>query len=366
MRPRSLVLASALTLLAAIPAVPAESTRTLKLEHTPTGAFAVENLAGSMRVVSGTGDKVVAVATVHAESDDLAASMKFEMVRGEKGVPTLRLRYPLDEHSTIRYPGSKSTAEGEGHHSFWNLFGGGSNSTTTYDGERVKVSTSSGALLYADVEVQVPRGSEGALRNFVGRIDARDVEGKLLFDSASGDITIQNARGEIKGDTGSGDVKAEQVEGSFSCDTGSGDCDVEGIHGDRIDCDTGSGEIRITDSSAERVSADTGSGGIKVVNVDAGELVADTGSGDIVFEARDGRLTRVKADTGSGDVTLRLPADASFEARADQGSGELVSRFRDAQPIVQKKEVVGYRRGDGRIQISIDTGSGDVTIEPGR
>jgi DUF4097 and DUF4098 domain-containing protein YvlB len=310
---------------------------------------------------------VVAVATIHAESDDLIASMKFEMVTGEKGVPTLRLRYPLDEISTIRYPGSKSSADGESHHSFWNLFGGGSSSTTTYDGEKVKVSTSSGTLLYADVEVQVPRrGAEGALRNFVGRIDARDVEGKLLFDSASGDITVANARGEIKADTGSGDVKAEGIEGSFTCDTGSGDCDVERANGDRIDCDTGSGDIRITDSSARRVSADTGSGGIKAVDVDTEEFLADTGSGDIVLEARDGRLTRVKADTGSGNVTLRLPADASFEARADQGSGDLVSGFRDAQAIVLKKEVVGYRRGDGRIQISVDTGSGDVTIEPGR
>ena len=74
----------------------------------------------------------------------------------------------------------------------------------------------------------------------------------------------------------------------------------------------------------------------------------------------------MSADTGSGDVRLRLPKDASFEVRADMGSGELESRFTDAQAIVNRREVVGYRRGDARIKIDVDTGSGDVTVEPAR
>lgn len=37
-----------------------------------------------------------------------------------------------------------------------------------------------------------------------------------------------------------------------------------------------------------------------------------------------------------------------------------------AQPIVKKRTVVGYRRGDGRIRIDPDTGSGDVSINPTR
>jgi DUF4097 and DUF4098 domain-containing protein YvlB len=92
---------------------------------------------------------------------------------------------------------------------------------------------------------------------------------------------------------------------------------------------------------------------------------ADTG-GSVDLELGGGSLARVSADTGSGDVRLRLPADASFEVRADMGSGELESRFTDAQAIVNRREVVGYRRGDARIKIDVDTGSGDVTVEPGR
>ena len=73
----------------------------------------------------------------------------------------------------------------------------------------------------------------------------------------------------------------------------------------------------------------------------------------------------MKADTGSGNVTLRLGPDASFEAFASQGSGEIRNRYADAEAIVKMKELVGYRRGDGRIRIEVDTGSGNLTLDPG-
>ena len=50
--------------------------------------------------------------------------------------------------------------------------------------------------------------------------------------------------------------------------------------------------------------------------------------------------------------------------RADQGSGDLVCRYDDARAIVEGRTVVGYTRGDGRIRITADTGSGDVIVAP--
>ena len=38
----------------------------------------------------------------------------------------------------------------------------------------------------------------------------------------------------------------------------------------------------------------------------------------------------------------------------------------DAEPILKRREVVGYRRGDGRIKIEVDAGSGDVVLKPAR
>src|SRR5882724_2955469 len=87
------------------------------------------------------------------------------------------------------------------------------------------VSSTSGTLLYADVEVQLPgRDLEATFRNLVGKLEGTGVQGKLLFDASSGDIVLDGVRGAIRADTGSGDVKATGAGGSLTCDTGSGDC----------------------------------------------------------------------------------------------------------------------------------------------
>ena len=345
----------------AAPAGAAEVTKTLRAElPATTGPFAVENLAGIMKVVPGTGTNVVAIVTVHAESQELADTMRFEKVAGDDGVPTLRVRYPLHSHATLRYPrrGDSTIID--------RMIGSGSSTSTEYDDHRVKVTDNRGVLLYADVEVQVPKTDVGAkFRNVVGTIEGQKVQGNLEFDSGSGDIVLTALKGSIVADTGSGDVKADHIEGSLDCDTGSGNCTLSNVKGESIDCDVGSGDVTVRASVVDRVSADTGSGDVHVLDVDLEEFEANTGSGDVELKTSGARLTRIVADTGSGDVTLRQGPAASFEARAAQGSGDLVVRYEDAQPIVRQREVVGYRRGNARIRIDVDTGSGDVLITPG-
>jgi len=363
---RSVIRAALLVALAAVPLSPpvaAEATRTLKVEIPPSAArFAIENLAGTMRVAPGSGDTVVAVATVHAESEDLAAAVRFESASGSAGVETFRVRYPYAKSTSFRYPGSGEKGDSYG----WltSFLGGGT--TTTYDGRKVKVSGSSGVLVYADLEIQVPRRAvEGAFRNVVGSLDAAGVEGRLRFDTGSGKITLDGIKGEVKADAGSGDVKATNLEGSFDCDTGSGDCVLDGFRGDIVSCDVGSGDMRLSSIVARKITTDAGSGDVLAVDIDVVEIDTDAGSGDVEVSAKGTRLERVRADAGSGDLTLKLGPDASFEAYADQGSGEIVNRYADAEPIVKGREVIGYRRGTGQTRIDFDAGSGDLVLEPG-
>ena len=311
----------------------AETTRTLRAEYSgdPAAPFVVENLAGTMTVVAGDGATVVAVATVHADDAALADAMRFEQVRDENGVPALRLIYPLDRERTIRYDArDEGGHHGRRDHGLGWLFGlGWGTSDLKYDGHRVRVSSSSGALLYADIVITVPRRALSvAFKNHVGAISAEGIEGRILLDTGRGGVTARRLKGEVKADTGSGDVLAEDIAGSFTCDTGSGSCDVTGFDGKELACDTGSGGI-----DAEFVGT---------------------------------RLRRVKADTGSGHVSVRLPADATFEVSADQGSGGLHCGFADATAVKSDHKVVGFRRGDGKVLISIDTGSGSANVDPAR
>lgn len=331
------------------PAVPApvEATRTLRGDHDVSAPFAVQNLAGRMRVVAGDGDRAEVTVTVHAESESLADAVRLEEVRDEHGVPTLRVRYPRDE-TRFRYPAAESR-----------------DSRTEYDGRRVTVSSSSGVVVWADVEVRLPRRSvEAKLRNGVGSLSATDVSGTLAFDTGSGDVALSHVKGDLLADTGSGNVLANDVSGRLRCDTGSGNCSITGFRGETLDLDTGSGSLVATDVEAQLVKADTGSGDIRLSRAAVEELRADTGSGDVDVDTSGEKLRRLKADTGSGDVRLRMGPEASFEVRADMGSGRIESRYEDAEPIFHRREIVGYRRGDGRIKIDVDTGSGRLLLEP--
>ncbi|HET9481962.1 MAG TPA: DUF4097 family beta strand repeat-containing protein [Candidatus Polarisedimenticolia bacterium] len=353
-------------LLAAGGAARAEATRTERLELaiTPGAAFAVENLAGTMRVVAGTGSKVTAVAVLHAESAEVLAKMALTRVDGASGEQILRVVYPTADYGAVRYDGSGQGDSG------WlsSMFGGNSNTTTKYAGEKVRVSSGKGTLMYAEVEVQVPSAAaDGAFRNVVGDLDANGLSlRKMTFDSGSGNLSLVDLTGDVGADTGSGDIKASRISGSFDGDTGSGDISLTDLDGDSITCDTGSGDIEVRDVVARTMDADTGSGDILAAEVDLEEFKADTGSGDVELLVKGGRLTSVDADTGSGNVVLGLGPDASFEARGDIGSGDIESRFSDAEAITQGREVVGYRRGGGRTRVSVSTGSGDLVLKPGR
>jgi hypothetical protein len=341
----------------------AEATRTLRFEYAGdvSRAFRVENLAGEMTVRPGNGPRVVVVATVRAADPALADLVRLEQVRDRKsGEPSVRVIYPIDRHTSYRYPRLGGADGGF----LSRMFGGQNN--VEYDGARVSVSGSRGVELYADVVVELPRGASTTFRNVVGTLNGSRVEGRLRFDTGSGDISLSDVAGEIAADTGSGDVSAEAVRGSFNCDTGSGDCNLTRFSGTSIDLDTGSGNVRVTESRADRVSADTGSGDVFLDVDDAAEVDADTGSGDVEIVAAGTRLSRITADTGSGDVSLKIASGIGFEMRTDVGSGDVDSDFSDAQPIIERRRVKGYRRGDERVKIDVDTGSGDVRVGPAR
>lgn len=199
---------------------------------------------------------------MHAESDALADALRFERRTWRGGELVLRLSWPVDQHRSFRFPAGPAESE---------LRYADDGSTDGWDGgrHRVRVSRNEGVLLWAELDVRVPRRAlEAGFYNRAGGVTASGVQGTLRFDTAAGAIEIDHV------------------------------------------------------------------------------------SGDVL------------ADSGSGDVRLRLPRDASFELRADTGSGDVKSRFPDSEPIVRRREVIGYRRGDGHVKIDVDTGSGDVTVEP--
>lgn len=362
MRLRSGLSAVCLAVALALPTtLAAEVTRTLKAELTggDVSGFAVENLAGSMRVVPGAEGIVTVVATVHAETGALADAMRLQRVAGEGG-PVLRVRYP-ESVRTVRYRAPLEDDEVSISLGFLSF----SSSTYHYDDRTFHVSTGHGKRVWADLEVHVPPHlARARFKNLAGLVEAEGVEGTLRFEVASADLRLHRLAGRLSLNGSSGDIHASDIRGSWASEFSSGDCALDHFEGDSLSLRTSSGDIHARHVRAGRVTVDTSSGDAWFGDADLEEFEGKASSGDFVIEAEGSRLKDVRAHTSSGDVTLRLPREASFDASADQSSGDMEVQFSDGTATRRHEKVVAYRRGNGGTRIRVETSSGDLAIGP--
>lgn len=378
MRSAATAMLAALGLALALPAAAAERELELRLD----GARPVElqNLAGTVSIVPGDGEFVIR-ARVSAESDALAGEVSLRTSeRG--GVREVVVEYPQGV-SRLRYDGEE----------FRRI-----NTSVTYQGRKIQVSSSRGEQLRVDLEIFVPADAALRIRNGVGPVSAERVRGELSIsaraggirvldglgrlraESGSGGIAIEGYRGDVVADTGSGRIGIENVLGRVEADTGSGSVSLRGIDGD-IEVDTGSGSVTITDARAQRVSVDTGSGSVSLTDVsgsldiDTGsgrvrgegfvagpDVVIDTGSGSVSLAGDLGGMRRLVVNTGSGGVDIQSATPLSLRLDLRAGSGDV------RVDIPTLGQVESGRRtfravagaGDGTARISV--GSGGIRI----
>lgn len=357
-RPSALLIGSFLALAPASSRA-ADTVRTLKAELSGPDAahFAVDNLVGTMRISAGSGAAVTVVATVYAESAELADAVRLERVAGEGGAAALRVRYPYDKVSTFRYRAPSDDGDLVG---AW-----ASSSDYDYDGHHVRVSRGRGKWLHADLEIQVPAGRlRAGFRNLEGLLEADGLQGQLHFEVSSADMRLLRLDGDIELDGSSGDVRARDIKGNWKSDFSSGDTDLDGFEGGSLSFEASSGDIVLRSVRAKKADFDTSSGDVRLVDANLEEFSAKATSGDVALQAVGSGLKQVRITTSSGDVHLRLPAAAAFEVDADQSSGDMVVGFSDGESVNRHENLVGYRHGAGGARIRVKTSSGDLTISP--
>ncbi len=319
----------------------------------------VENLIGRIEIVAGSGRAFQVEASARGR-DATREALTFDVARS--GQPRLTIRFPDRERRYV-YPelgrNSETTFRPDGKGGGWlgGWFGGG----------RIEVSGSGrGAEMWVDLTIQVPRGGSLKLDHGVGKVLARDVEGRLSLELRSGSVEVAGVRGELQVDTGSGQVRIEDVSGDLSVDTGSGSVDVARCRGDRVVIDTGSGTVTLDSVVARKLSVDTGSGGVRARGIEADNADIDTGSGGVELALDRMGSGRFRIDTGSGGIRLALPADASAQVRAETGSGGIRVDMPGIDIVRQQRDEMVFRVGGGRAQMDLSTGSGGIRIASGR
>ena len=364
-------LGAVLALLLPLTALAEDFTREFSFD---AGKLEVANLIGEVKITEAAGDAFLV--TVHVRGDDATDGvLDFDEEQGRTA--RLAVRFPVDDHRKYVYPALGRGSQSQFHFGdddvswFKRLFGG----------KRITVKGSgSGLEVWADLEIAVPAGAELIVKQGVGEVTATDLKADLLLDTRSGAVTARGIEGAVTADTGSGRVDVEDIEGDVLADTGSGSVAVRDVRGE-LSVDTGSGGVTVEDVKGEKVHVDTGSGGVDLDGITCDDLLVDTGSGGVrargvktdraridtgsggVVLELDGMGTgRFTIDTGSGGITLALPADASARIEADTGSGRVRNQIEDADIDYQEKDELRMTLGDGEARVTLEAGSGSITI----
>jgi hypothetical protein len=334
----------------------------------------IHNLAGSVEVFEGTGDRVVVeVIRGGANANQLEVALDAE---GRE--PSLAIRYPSEN---LVYRSSSGGSfdvrvrpldNGRFEAARWGMFGWS-------DGIRVR-SSGRGIDAHADLRIAVPTGVRLQLNWGVGNVRADGLTGDLDVRSLAGDVAVREVAGALHIDTGSGDVRVAGAGGEVRIDTGSGDVELLGAAGPEVTLDTGSGDVRFEDLAAPSVRIDTGSGEVLGRNVDAGHLIVDTGSGEVDLAAvaverlevdtgsggvrveLQSEPAEVVLDTGSGPVELVVPESINARLAADTGSGGIEADLDDFEVFERDRDRLVGQFGAGVGRISIDTGSGRIRV----
>lgn len=331
--------------------VMAAPTEAQEVQRVSGSDVAIYNLAGTVEIVPGSGADVV----VRIERGGRDAS-ELRIETGEvRGRSTLRIVYPADE---IVYP---EMGRGSNMNTRVRADGTFSDGGMGRSGDRVEIrGRGNGMEAWADLVIEIPARRNVAVYQAVGEVDARDIEGDLLIDTGTGRVTAVDIVGDLDVDTGSGSVMVRGVGGDLNVDTGSGRVEVSDVRGREIGVDTGSGSVRGGNLTGDIVVIDTGSGSIELERVTARDVVLDTGSGSIDVELTTD-VDRLEADTGSGGITIRAPADLGATVDIETGSGGIDLDFPVEVRSVRRDRVRGTI-GDGRGEITIDTGSGSIRL----
>lgn len=316
-------------------------------------SVAVYNLVGELRVEPGSGSDV-AVEVTRGGADAAQLDVQSGPLRG---LETLRVIYPSDVISLPEWGrGWNTTMHVRDDGTF------GDDGRWRRDGREVRITgRGRGLEAYANLRVTVPAGKRVGLHWGVGKVFVTNVDGVIVVQAASADVSAERTRGMLKLDTGSGEIVVRDAHGDVKLESGSGDITGTNIGGDVVKVETGSGTITLTGVEAPRLGVETGSGDITVTGAKGTELAFETGSGNVDV-ALTATFKELSIETGSGDVTLRVPPTIGAEVDLDTGSGEFDLGGLTMQVRRLQEDHISGTIGDGRGRLSIETGSGNVRL----
>jgi hypothetical protein len=223
-------------------------------------------------------------------------------------------------------------------------------------GTRIVVWMPDGDGASAEMTVRVPRRlRESVLESQDGTIEAYDLDGEVVADTAGGRIHLDRIWGGATARTGGGEIVLGRVNRTVKCSSAGGSIQAGSLGGDSW-LETAGGEISVQEA-AGTVHASTGGGNIRVGRAAAGVL-AQTAGGSIQVWNAGGPVT---AETSGGGIAVSSARGVRCESAAGPITLHRVQgalRVSTAMGSVYAELLRGARLEDS----FLTSGRGDVTV----
>jgi len=193
-----------------------------------------------------------------------------------------------------------------------------------------------------DVTIYLPDNHPLKINTCSGDIKVtNDFNTDVELDVVSGDATIQSIVGDLRLNTVSGDFTAKTITGNLNADSVSGDVKVQKVIGN-TNVSSVSGDVTIHSAS--------------------GSVRQNSVSGDFKISLTQESSGPIKGSAVSGDITISCNVDTDLKVRMNTVSGDLTCES-SLQNIKASRDTLQGQVDEGKVTCTLDTVSGDITVE---
>ena len=215
--------------------------------------------------------------------------------------------------------------------------------------------TAPGGPVHARIEVKAPALALARIVDSEGAVEASGIEGELVVESRTGEVTVDRIGGPATVTTGGGDVRIGVVGGALRCLTGGGKITLQVARGDAM-LETHGGDIVVGDVTGA-LHAQTVAGNIRV-HLAQGRLTAITGGGEVAIERAGGT---VSVRNLAGPVRLGS-AQGGFECQSASGGIRLAGVTGPMRVSTSLGSIVADLAGAHLADSFLSTTGGDITV----
>jgi len=235
--------------------------------------------------------------------------------------------------------------------------------------------------------ITIPANISVKFNSASGDLIINNVDNNLSANTASGDIEIKNIGKEVDINTASGNIKLENINGDSEISSASGDITARDCKdGLKVSTASGSiyatnviGEIELTSASGNielngakgKFSAKAASGNVKAENIElSGESNFSSASGDVEVILSETTTYDLKLSSASGNSVLDFNGNEikgffEFSARVDKG--KIISPIKfDKEEIIEKHgkdyHLKSFTKGEDSPIVKIKTASGKAEL----